>query len=83
MPEEYDRTEQAMVVYEDLRLVTEQLRDIDLELDAEEFQDIDATERAKEHLEVVFDELERLGEILQAMHKRPEEDSSDGVLDAG
>lgn len=80
---EGERLEQAMIVYEDVRLAMERLRDVETELNSEEFEDIQATPRAKQHLDIAREELQALAEILQAMHKRPAQDSSDGVLDAG
>lgn len=83
MREEVEPLEEAMNVYEDVRLAMERLRDIDNELDSREFAGIQATIRARQHLEIAYEELQQLAEILQAMHKRPTEDSSDGVLDNG
>ena len=83
MREEVEPLEQAMDAYEDVWLVMERLRDIDDELNSQVFAGIQATTRARQHLEIAFDELQQLAEILQAMHKRPSEDSSDGVLDDG
>lgn len=76
-----ERLEHAMVVYEQVRLVLERLRDIDVELDAREFQPYVATTRAKEHLLLAREELDALAELLQALHMRPSEDSSSDVLD--
>jgi hypothetical protein len=76
-----ERLEHAMVVYENVRMVLERLRDIDTELDAREFQRFDVTARAKEHLALAQQELSALAEIMQALHMRPVEDSSDNVLD--
>lgn len=83
MRQEGERLEQAMIVYEDVRLVLERLRDVETELNSQEFEGIQATILAKQRLEIARDELHELAEILQAMHKRPAQDSSDGVLDAG
>jgi hypothetical protein len=77
-----ERLEHAMVVYDNVRLVMERLRDIDAELDAREFQQFEATVRAKEHLALAQQELNALAEIMQALHMRPGEDSSQNVLDA-
>lgn len=81
MPGKGERLEHAMVVYENVRLVMERLRDIDAELDAREFQQFDATTRAKEHLQLAQEELDALAELMQALHMRPAEDSSNDVLD--
>jgi hypothetical protein len=77
-----ERIEHAMVVYENVRMVMERLRDIDTELDAREFQQFDATARAKEHLALAQQELNALAKIMQALHMRPAEDSSEDVLNA-
>lgn len=76
-----ERLEHAMVVYENVRMVMERLRDIDVELDASEFQRFDATVRAKEHLQLAQQELNALAEIMQSLHMRPAEDSSEDVFD--
>jgi tRNA U34 5-methylaminomethyl-2-thiouridine-forming methyltransferase MnmC len=83
MREEVEPFEDAMIVYENVRLAMERLRDVENELNSEAFASIHATAEAKQRLEIARDELQALAEILQAMHKRPTEDSSDGVLDAG
>jgi hypothetical protein len=77
-----ERLEHAMIVYENVRMVLERLRDIDTELDAREFQRFDVTVRAKEHLALAQQELDAVAEIMQALHMRPVEDSSDNVFNA-
>lgn len=77
-----ERLEHAMTVYEQVRLVMERLRDIDVELDSRDFQQFNVTVRAKEHLALAQQELDALAEIMQALHMRPSEDSSDNPLDA-
>lgn len=80
MPRPSERLERAMLVYENVRMVLERLRDIDVELDASEFQQFDVTVRAKEHLALAQQELNALAELIQALHMRPVEDSSEDVL---
>ncbi len=77
-----ERLEHAMVVYENVRMVMERLNDIEVELDASEFQKFNVTVRAKEHLALAQQELDALAVLMQALHMRPVEDSSDDVLNA-
>jgi hypothetical protein len=80
MPGKGERLEDATAIYENVRLAMERLRDIDLGLNAREFQQFEATTRAKEHLALAQQELQALAEIVQALHMRPDEDSSEDVL---
>lgn len=77
-----ERIEEATSVYENTRLVQEQLYDIQAELEADVFSQYGVDKRAQEHLEVAQQALDRLAELMQHLHMRPDEDSSDAPLDA-
>lgn len=82
MERNYERLEQAMEIYEEVRLAMARLRELEVDLDAREFQQFDVSVRAKEHLSLALQELNSLAEIMQALHMRPAEDSSEDVLDS-
>ena len=63
---EGERLEHAMVVYENVRMVLERLRDMDAELDAREFPQFDVIVRAKEHLALARQELNVLAAVSSA-----------------
>jgi len=77
-----ERIEEATSIYENVRLVQEQLYDIKGELEADVFSQYRVDERAQEHLKVAQQALDRLAELMQHLHMRPSEDSSDAPLDA-
>ncbi|NDJ84605.1 MAG: hypothetical protein GYB66_01855 [Chloroflexi bacterium] len=80
MRREGERLEYAMAVYEDVRIVMDRLRDIGTDLNVPELRKFDATARAQEHLRLAREQLGALAEIMQALHMRPAEDSSDEGL---
>lgn len=77
---EGERIEQAMIVYEDVRMVLERLRDIDANLDDPLFEQYKVSVRAKEHLSIANDSLTQLADLMRSLHMRPSEDSSDDPL---
>lgn len=74
---EDERLERAAGVYEDVRLMLEQIMDVEAELDAPDFDEFGVTTRAQEYLENARISLEQLAELMQNLHLRPGEDASD------
>jgi hypothetical protein len=76
-----ERLETAMAIYDELRLVLESLDTIEADLDEPELDRWEMVRaRSKEHLEVAASALNDLARLMQDLHLRPDEDSSDDAF---
>ncbi len=76
-----DRLEVAMAIYDEVRMVLESLDTIDADLDESELDRWEMVRaRAREHLEVAEGALNDLARLMQDLHLRPNEDSTDDAF---
>lgn len=75
------RLEVAMAIYDEVRMVLESLNTIEADLDEPELDRWEMVRaRAKEQLEVAEAAMNDLARLMQDLHLRPEEDSSDDAF---